>query len=126
MTVKISLPQFHGYGVNPDDITIAEAETQQVPVLINGRVRQVNLVRRNMTIKLKGINAGDALAYINQAINSPVDQIIGTPPYEDINMGGYILQKAVLVKATPTPCISFNGLQIMPTLELVYESQIFE
>jgi hypothetical protein len=126
MAVSILLPQFDGYGVNPDDITIAEAETQDVPVLINGRVRQVKLVRRSMTIKLKGIQAGSALAYINQAVNAAVSQIIGTPSYRDINVGGYTLRSAVLVKATPTASISFNGLQIMPSLELVYESQVFE
>jgi hypothetical protein len=126
MPVQISLPQFHGYGINPDDITIGEAESQQVPVLVNGRVRQVNLVRRNVTIKLKGLQAGDAAGYISQAVSSTVSQIIGTPVYEDINMGGYTLRRAVLVKATPTPSISFSGMQIMPSLELVYESQIFE
>lgn len=126
MPVSVSLPQFKGFAVSPDDISFGEAQQEQVPVLIDGRVRQVNLVRRSLTFRIKGIPAGAALSFIDQARNSAIDQIIGTPPYEDINLGGYVLRNAVLVKATPSAPIVFNGGAIMPNLELVYESQVFE
>jgi len=126
MAVTVNLPVFRGFAILPDDITFAEAEQQQVPVLVNGRVRQVNLVRRSLTFRLKGIPAGSAIAFIDQARNSNTDQILGSPTYEDINLGGYILRNAILTKATPSAPITFNGLAIMPNLELVYESQSFE
>lgn len=126
MAVTVTLPQFKGFAVNPDDITFAEAEQQQVPVLVGGRVRQVNLVRRSLTFRLKGIPAGSAIAFIDQARNTNIDQINGTPVYEDIALGGYTLRNAILTKATPSAPITFNGISIMPTLELVYESQSFE
>jgi len=126
MAVTVNLPVFRGFAILPDDITFAEAEQQQVPVLVNGRVRQVNLVRRSLTFRLKGIPAGSAIAFIDQARTSNTDQILGSPTYEDINLGGYILRNAILTKATPSAPITFNGLAIMPNLELVYESQSFE
>ena len=126
MPVLVALPQFKGWAVSPDDITFGEAQQEQVPVLIDGRVRQVNIVRRSLTFRLKGIPAGAAIGFIDQARTASVSQILGTPVYEDINMGGYVLQQAVLVKATPSAPIVFNGGAIMPNLELVYESQVFE
>lgn len=126
MAVSVQLPQFKGFGVDPSDITFGDGQSQSIAVLVNGRVQEVTFVRRSLTFRIKGIPAGSAISFIEQAKRSNIDQVVGSPIYEDISLGGYVLQRAILKKATPSAPIVFNGGAIMPLLELVYESDVFE
>lgn len=69
---------------------------------------------------------GAAIAYLDQVKGLPAAQVYGSPTTRDITISGYTLRSAILVKATPSAPISFNGGEIMPQLELEFHSEVWE
>lgn len=125
-TVQINLPTFDGWAFTPEDAKFGEAESAQIPLLRSGRVQQIQIVRRSLTLSLKGIPLGAAIAYIDQVRGLPAAQVYGSTVTRDITIGGYTLRQAILVKATPSAPISFAGGEIMPSLELEFHSELWE
>ena len=124
--VQVQLPTFDGWAFTPDDAKFGEAESAAIPILRNGRVQQINIVRRSLTLTLRGIPAEAAINYLEEMKNLPSNLVYGSPPLRNITIGGYTLRKAYLAKASPSAAITFVGGAVMPQLELEFHSEVWE
>lgn len=128
MTVSVALPQFQGYAVEPGDVSFGEAESLDVSVNRGGRATKAALVRRSVSVRLRGIPLSVSQAYVQQALQGPLSIIQGNRG-QDIPFSGDVIRGAVLVKATAQQPITFNAAgvtyQIVPEIQLEYQSQVF-
>ena len=125
MAVSINYLQFDGFAVAPDDVQEGEAETQEVSVLRNGREMKVQLVRKSLTVRLRGITQAQAAPYIQAAQGNKVRMILGSEQGADIYIGAFHIRQAVLIKAKPSLPVNFAGTMLLSQLELEYHSLVF-
>lgn len=127
-TVQGALTVFDGFAVEPGDISFGEAESMEISVNRGGRATKASLVRRSVSIRLRGIPKIDADRYIGEARNGPISVVRGNTG-RNLQFGIDRIESAVLMKATAQQPILITGegvtFFLVPEIQLEYQSQVF-
>jgi hypothetical protein len=126
-TITVQLPQFDGFALAPDDISMGEAETKEIEAVRNCVPVKVKFVRRSVTLRLRGLNQAEVAPYLTQASNTATQMIDNTLTTQDIVLpNGITLRSAFLYRASPSGAIKIGDTWAGITLELEYHSGVFE
>lgn len=127
MAISVSVfQQFNGFAIAAEDVQIGEAETIDIDVVRNGQFAKVPLKRLNVVVTIRGVNASVAQPYIDQATNNATALLFGAAvAVQDLAFGSQPVRSAYLKRAVASPVsIQVNGINIIETLKLEYESLI--
>jgi len=110
---------FDGYPVDPEDVQFS-TESRTVIVNDGGNAIEVQQQKFSITIILRGTPphvAHDYLSVLRLSANTL------NPPLRTIDVGGIVIEDALLIAVEPSSLIEIGGTHIRPALQLTYRSK---
>lgn len=114
---------FDGIAVAPEDVQFGEVDSQEVSLARLGVVTKTALVRKSVTLTLRGLNTDQSQPYVNQAQRTSLNLIRGRADVRTLTFGLETIEDAVLVKAIPSVPILVDGQALYDSLQLEFHSQ---
>lgn len=94
MPIEVSLYQkFKTYAVAPEDIQVGEADSVEVVVNHAGKLIKTSLVRKSLTITLRGLIEDQAKRFIRELQNNSSRKLTGATSVEGFQIGLRRLKK---------------------------------
>lgn len=125
MALNANYFQFRGYAFKPDAISFGDGETQDVNINRGGTIVKTQLVKKTVTFSVVGATDTDLVQFQNERDNNIQGLITGAAAFEDINIFGYLIPDAILVKVTPSAPFSAAGINLFDKIDLEFQSQTF-
>ena len=127
MSLSVDFLVAFGFTFLPEDINIADGETIDVPVNggETGQLDTVQLVKRQLTLTLRGATERDVQNLEAIRANNVLGLLNRNLVTEDINIGGYIIYQAYIAKVTPSAPKIINGQFVFDQVELITNSRVY-
>lgn len=113
------------YALDTGDIQIGTAQTKDIPKNLGTRIATIPLKQDQVTFTIKGINTAD-MANLSAARDDSVRRIVhavGQIQGKDIDLGGYVVENALLLSVEPSAPIIVDGISLMEQVSVRFDSQ---
>lgn len=127
MGIPVEFFVLFGYSFGPEDISFGEGNTIEVPINggASGTVENIQLVKRQLTLGLKGATDADVTALEAIRSGNVLSLLNKTIETEDIDIGGYVVEQAYISKVTPSGPQKVNGTTLFNNVELIVSSRVY-
>lgn len=111
------------YAFLPGSVSFGDGETLSVKINHFGTVDTIDLKKKQVTLKLEGAVGVDLTTFLSERENNVISMLNSNPIGEDINVFGYIIERAYLKEVTPTAPVQVAGISLFDSIDLLYQSQ---
>lgn len=125
MAISAVFYQKNGYAFKPESISFGDGETLDVKINRNGTINTIPIIKRQVTLSLEGATNVTLSTFQNERDDNIAGLIAGSTTGEDMDIMGYLIEKAVLTKVTPSAPITVNGITVFDKIDLQYDSQVY-
>lgn len=114
--------QFLDFAVAPEDVQFGEADSVEVTVNYNGKMIKENLVRKSVTITLRGLTVKQSLKFVQELERNSKRKLTGAFTLETFTIGIERIEDAVLSSVKTSLPIEIQGQKLIETTQLEYRS----
>ncbi len=127
MGIPVEFFVLFGYSFGPEDISFGEGNTLEVPINGGeaGTIDNVQLVKRQLTLSLKGATEADVTSLEATRANNVLALLNKNLETTNIEIGGYSIEKAYINKVTPSGPQKVNGTTLFNSVEIIVSSRVY-
>jgi predicted ester cyclase len=115
------------YAVKPDGVSFGDGES--VDIAINGgsdgTVTNIPITKKQVTLSVEGVTDIDIARIQNKRDENIRDLINRRAVTQDLNFGGYVIEKSLITQFTPSAPKIVDGIGVFDKMDIVFSSQVF-
>jgi len=115
------------FAFDTGDISFGQAENKDVLKNVGIDIVKITLQKRQVTFTIRGANAGDLAALYTTRENN-ITRLVnanGLVQGEDLQIGGDVIYNALLLDVQAGPPITVQGVPIIESVQVRYDSQVY-
>lgn len=126
MAINVAFFKLPGteYAVLPEDISFGDAGNLTFSTNNQGLVDEQQIVKESVTFKVKGVSVEVLQQLRQQRANNVIGRITGAVAPTDVNVVGYIVEKALLRSVKPEKIVTIEGITLID-MSVEYASLVY-
>jgi hypothetical protein len=112
----------HDLVAESSDINFGDAETKEVTINKGGRILKVGLRKPNVTFNIRGATSLNLTQLRADIENTIRGMIFGSYTTQTLDIGGYVIEDAVMVSVRPSGPTIIEGISVFEQIEMVWNS----
>ncbi len=124
MAINVIYYQIPGHDLvaESSDINFGDAETKEVTLNKGGRILKVPLRKPNVTFNIRGATSLNLTQIRADIENTIRGMIFGSYTTTNLDIGGYVIEDAVMVSVRPSGPTIIEGITVFEQIEMVWNS----
>ena len=127
MAIRVVLAQLPGtqYAIEPDGVSFGTAGSSLTFATNNGGVvDEQEISKESVTFNVRGVSSEFIQSLRQQRVNNVIGRINGSVSPSDLEIGGYILEKALLAAVTIQRIVTIETTTIIDA-QVEYRSTVY-
>lgn len=122
MAISVNLFELDGIAYSSADVQFGDAETLAPPVNTRSVILTVPLRRRRLTLNARGVTEAKFTSVDSQRSSSVSSILGGSPVGENIVVGAFTVENALLLDYQPGAPITIESVVLLESVSLIYDS----